>query len=139
MLLHYFPTIKSTARTDCLERSLTETAMHPDNKVIVIGASTGGLSALKHIFTALPADLPAAIFAVLHIGPGESVLPKLLGSVSVLPVVHATDGAQVEAGKVFIAPPDHHLLLEDGHMRLTRSAKENHVRPRSTPCSALPR
>jgi two-component system chemotaxis response regulator CheB len=133
MLLHYFPTIKSTAGIDCLEWSLTEKAMGPDNKVIVIGASTGGLSALKQIFTALPADLPAAIFAVLHIGPGESILPKLLGSVSPLPVVHATDGAQVEAGKVFIAPPDHHLLLEDGRMRLTRTAKENHARPAIDP------
>jgi two-component system chemotaxis response regulator CheB len=133
MLLHCFPTIKSTAGIDCLEWSLTEIAMGPDNKVIVIGASTGGLNALKQIFTALPADLPAAIFAVLHIGPGESILPRLLGSVSPLPVVHATDGAQVEAGKVFIAPPDHHLLLEDGHMRLTRTAKENHARPAIDP------
>lgn len=133
MLLPYFPTIKSTAGTDCLESSLTEIAMGPDNKVIVIGASTGGLSALKQIFAALPADLPAAVFAVLHIGPGESILPRLLGSVSSLPVVHATDGAQVEAGKVFIAPPDHHLLLEDGHMRLSRTARENHVRPAIDP------
>lgn len=98
-----------------------------------MGASTGGLSALKQIFTALPADLPAAIFAVMHIGPGESILPRLLGSVCPLPVAHATDGAQVETGKVYLAPPDHHLLLENGHMRLTHTAKENHARPAIDP------
>lgn len=107
--------------------------MHPPNKVIVIGASTGGLNALRQICSALPVDLPAAIFVVLHIGPNKSILPRVLGPLCPLPVVHATDGAPIEAGKMFVAPPDHHLLLEDGRMRLTRGAKENHARPAIDP------
>jgi two-component system chemotaxis response regulator CheB len=107
--------------------------MRPNNKVIVIGASTGGLNALKKIFSALPADLPAPIFVVLHIGPSESILPKILGMHSKLPVVHATDGAVIESGKIFVAPPDHHLVLEADHMHLSRSARENHARPAIDP------
>jgi two-component system chemotaxis response regulator CheB len=104
-----------------------------DKKMIVIGASSGGVSALKRLLPALPQDLPAAVFIVLHIGPNESILPKVLSKHSALPVMHARDGAPVQAGNVFIAPPDHHLLLEDGHMRLTKSAKENHARPAIDP------
>ena len=107
--------------------------MRANNKVIVIGASTGGLNALKKIFSELPVDLPAPIFVVLHIGPGVSILPKVLGMHSRLPVVHATDGAAIENGKIFIAPPDHHLVLEADHMRLSRSARENHARPAIDP------
>jgi two-component system chemotaxis response regulator CheB len=103
------------------------------NKVIVIGASTGGLSALKQILKALPDDLPAAIFVVLHIGPNESILPRLLGTLCPLPVLEASEGAPIEAGKVYIAPPDRHLLLEERHMRTTRGAKENHARPAIDP------
>jgi two-component system chemotaxis response regulator CheB len=104
-----------------------------NNKLIVIGASAGGVSALKQILSALPPDLPAAVFIVLHIGPNESILPQVLGRQCPLPVMHAADGAPIEAGKVFIAPPDHHLLLGDNHMRLAKGAKENHARPAIDP------
>jgi two-component system chemotaxis response regulator CheB len=107
--------------------------MPTDIKVIVIGASTGGLNALKQILPALPGDLSAAVFIVLHIGASESILPKVLQKASQMPVMHASDGAPIKAGHVFIAPPDHHLILEDGHMRLTRGAKENHARPAIDP------
>lgn len=107
--------------------------MGSHNKVIVIGASTGGLSALKHLFSGLPGDLPASIFVVLHIGPVESILPRLLGAQCKLPVMHATDRAPIESGKIYVAPPDHHLVLETDRMRLSRSAKENHARPAIDP------
>ena len=103
------------------------------NKIIAIGASTGGLRALKQMLPDLPADLPAAVFVVMHIGAGESVLPRVLGSHCKLPVQHATDGAPIESGKVFVAPPDHHLVLEADRMRLSRSARENHARPAIDP------
>ena len=103
------------------------------NKIIAIGASTGGLRALKQMLPDLPADLPAAVFVVMHIGAGESVLPRVLGSHCKLPVQHATDGAPIENGKVFVAPPDHHLVLEADRMRLSRSARENHARPAIDP------
>jgi two-component system chemotaxis response regulator CheB len=107
--------------------------MDVHNKIIAIGASTGGLRALKQILPDLPADLRAAVFVVLHIGAGESILPRVLGAHCKLPVLHATDGAPIESGKVYVAPPDHHMLLEADRMRLTRSAKENHARPAIDP------
>jgi two-component system chemotaxis response regulator CheB len=107
--------------------------MRPNNKIIVIGTSTGGLNALKEIFSGLPPDLPAPVFVVLHIGRSESILPRVLGPHSLLPVVHAIDGAAIESGKIFVAPPDHHLVLEADRMRLSRSARENHARPAIDP------
>jgi two-component system chemotaxis response regulator CheB len=107
--------------------------MRPNNKIIVIGASAGGLNALKEIFSGLPPDLPAPVFVVLHIGSGKSILPGVLGPHSLLPVVQATDGAAIESGKIFVAPPDHHLVLEAERMRLSRSARENHARPAIDP------
>lgn len=107
--------------------------MNPNNKVIVIGASTGGINALKEIFSGLPADLPAAILVVLHIGANTSLLPRVFAPHSKLPVLHAKDGAPIETGKIFVAPADYHLMIDGQHMRLVRSAKENHARPAIDP------
>jgi two-component system chemotaxis response regulator CheB len=97
---------------------------------IVIGASAGGVQALSTLVTALPADLPAAVFIVLHI-PAEvpSFLPGILSRESLLPVAHAVNGEKIERGRVYVAPPDLHLLLEDGYIRLVRGPKENLHRP----------
>lgn len=103
------------------------------NKIIAIGASTGGVRALKQMLPDLPADLPAAVFIVLHIGAGDSILPRVLGAHCKLPVLHGTDGAPIENGKVFVAPPDHHLVIDGDRMRLSHSARENHVRPAIDP------
>lgn len=103
------------------------------NKIIAIGASTGGVRALKQILPGLPADMPAAVFIVLHIGAGNSILPSVLGAHCKLPVLHGTDGALIENGKVFVAPPDHRLVIDGDRMRLSRSARENHARPAIDP------
>ena len=98
--------------------------------IIVIGASAGGVQALSKLVAALPGDLAAAVFIVLHI-PAElpSFLPGILSRGSLLPVAHALNGEKIERGRVYVAPPDQHLLLEDGHVKLVRGPKENLHRP----------
>src|SRR3712207_5085083 len=82
----------------------------------------------------LPPDLPAAVFVVVHVlEAAPSVLPRLLDRVGPLRAVHPEDGDPIEAGRIFVAPPDHHLLLERGRVRVTRGPKENRHRPAVDP------
>lgn len=101
--------------------------------LIVIGASTGGLAALRKIFSRLPADFPAPILVVMHIGSMESVLPAILSSSTDLPVRHAANEVPLQAGTILIGPSDYHLLVEDSHVRLSHGPKENHARPAIDP------
>src|SRR6185437_16817676 len=97
---------------------------------IVIGASAGGVQALTRLVSTLPENLPAAVFIVLHVpSNAPSLLPEILARESSLPVVHAVDGEPIERGKIYVAPPDHHLLLENDRVKLVRGPKENFHRP----------
>ena len=103
-------------------RSLTD--------VIVVGASAGGVEALSDLAGRLPADLPAAVLIVLHIpAHSESVLPRILSRRGRLPAVHPRDGEALRPGHIYIAPPDYHLLVQKGRVRLTRGPAENGHRP----------
>jgi two-component system, chemotaxis family, protein-glutamate methylesterase/glutaminase len=106
----------------------------PGHDIIVVGASAGGVEALVTLGRTLSEDLPAAIFVVLHI-PAEvpSMLPRLLSRSGSLLAVHAIDGAAIEYGRIYVAPPDHHLLVERGKMRVVRGPKENRHRPAVDP------
>ena len=103
--------------------------------VVVIGTSSGGVEALIEIARGLPADLPAAVFAVIHFPEGTpSLLPRILGRAGPLKAVHPEDGEAVRPGKIYAAPPGFHLLVENaggpmGRVRLGRGPKENHHRP----------
>ena len=102
----------------------------PHRSVVVIGASAGGVAALVALVKALPPDFPAPICVVLHLpADSPSLLPQLLGAASALPVRHPRDGEIVRAGVIYLAPPDHHLLLEDDRVLVTRGPKENRFRP----------
>ena len=97
---------------------------------IVIGASAGGVQALTKLVAELPAGLPAAVFIVLHIpSNAPSLLPCILSRDAHLPVAHAETGEKITPGKVYVAPPDHHLLIEDTHVKLVHGPKENLHRP----------
>ena len=97
---------------------------------IVIGASAGGVKALVEIVSQLPADLPAAVFIVLHIPPDfPSLLPAILGRESNLVVAHAKNGEEITSGHVYVATPDHHLLIEKSHVKLVHGPRENLHRP----------
>lgn len=101
--------------------------------MIVIGASAGGVEALRTMVAALPADLSAALFIVLHVGSHRSELPWLLDRLGGLPARHPDDGDIIEAGHIYIAPPDHHMLIEPGRISLTKGPRENWARPAIDP------
>ena len=106
----------------------------PNRDIIVMGASAGGLSAFNRIIKQLPEQLNAAVFIVWHISPNSpSILPQILNRAGKLKAKHPADGESIEMGKIYVAPPDHHLLLEVGRMRLTKGPKENRFRPAIDP------
>jgi two-component system chemotaxis response regulator CheB len=98
--------------------------------LVVIGASAGGVETLRRVVAGLPTDLPAAVCIVVHIAPGSpSALPKILARAGPLPCRSAQDGQALRPGEILVAPPDHHLEVEDGHVRLTIGPRENGHRP----------
>ena len=102
--------------------------------LIVIGASAGGIEALQHLLAALPKDLDAAILIVLHTSRHSgSVLPEILQRASRLDAVHPEDNTPIEKGKIYIAPPDYHMLVEDGVLRVIQGPRENLHRPAIDP------
>ncbi len=101
--------------------------------IIVIGASAGGVEAIGKLVAALPPDLDAALFVVLHIGTHKSELPFLLNQPGNLPASHAVNGEPIDRGHIYVAPPDHHMVLEQGVIRLTRGPRENWARPAVDP------
>ncbi len=106
----------------------------PGKDIVVIGASAGGIDAVRTILTALPRDFPGSIFIVIHTAPNSpGLLDMIFDKVSLLPVVPAENDDRIVPGRVYVAPPDHHLLLEPGKVRLTRGPKENRFRPAVDP------
>jgi len=98
--------------------------------VVVIGASAGGVSALVELVRSLPRDFPAAIFVVLHVPPyATSRLPEILSRSGPLPAVHPRDGDPIETGKIYVAPPDYHLLMDEDKISVKKGPKENRFRP----------
>jgi two-component system, chemotaxis family, protein-glutamate methylesterase/glutaminase len=98
--------------------------------LIVVGASAGGVEALRDFVGGLPADLPAAVLAVLHLpSGGVSALGAILDRSGPLPAVSATHGAPLEAGHIYTAVADHHLMVVDSRIALTRGPTENGHRP----------
>ena len=101
--------------------------------LVVVGASAGGVGALLLLASTLPTTFPWPILVVLHIGGHRSLLPQLLSSRGLLPAAHAQHGERLAGGHIYVAPPDHHLLVEDGHIRLTKGPKEHFTRPAIDP------
>lgn len=98
--------------------------------IIVIGASAGGVMAIRRLLSMLPSRMPAALFVALHRAPSAiDSLSNVLTRHSSLPAHGAFDGDRIRHGEVFVAPPDMHLVVERGVTRLERSPRENHTRP----------
>jgi two-component system chemotaxis response regulator CheB len=98
--------------------------------LIAVGASAGGVSALQDFVAGLPGDLPAAVLVVLHLPPrSASSLATILDRAGPLPVTPAVHGGALEAGRIYTAVPDHHLLAVDTHAALSRGPTENGSRP----------
>src|SRR4051812_603973 len=94
--------------------------------IIVIGASAGGFEAMKRLVAALPSDLHAAIFIVWHISPDiRGVLPEVLNKQKTIFASNAIDNEPIVYNRIYVAPPDRHLVLDNGCVRVTRGPKEN--------------
>jgi two-component system chemotaxis response regulator CheB len=99
-----------------------------------MGGSAGAVEGMSQIVAGLPADLPAAVFVVVHFPAySTSVLPRILTRSGHLRAVHPADGDPIEHGTIYVAPPDHHLLVERGRVRLSRGPRENGHRPSVDP------
>jgi two-component system chemotaxis response regulator CheB len=108
--------------------------MPPRRAIVVVGASAGGLDPLRALLRGLPGDLPAAVLVVLHIpATGGSALPRILDRSGPLPADTAVDGEPIKPGRVYVAPPDQHLLVVGDTVRLSRGARRNGVRPAADP------
>jgi two-component system chemotaxis response regulator CheB len=102
--------------------------------IVAIGASAGGVAALKQLIGALPADYRGALFVVMHISPeAHSELPSILARAGPLPAVHATNRMPIQHGRIHVAPPDYHLLVERGLVRVVQGPRENRHRPAIDP------
>jgi two-component system chemotaxis response regulator CheB len=101
--------------------------------IIVVGASAGGVEALSAVVADLPTDLPAAILVVLHVSRGRSVLPEILTRAGPLPARHPVDLERLLYGRIYVAPPDQHMTLEEDRIRLQHGPTENGVRPAIDP------
>jgi two-component system chemotaxis response regulator CheB len=112
-------------------QAMSKTSGHD---IIAIGASAGGVEALSELVSRLPGDLRAALFVALHVpSHGTSVLPEILDRKGSIRAAHAVDGETIRAGRIYVAPPDHHLLVHRGVVRLSRGPRENGVRPAVDP------
>lgn len=102
--------------------------------MIAIGASLGGVDSLQTLVSHFDAGLPAAVLIVLHLSPNRrSHLARILAAASALPVSEAVDGEHLRAGHVYVAPPDHHMVVRDSSIALERGPRENRVRPAIDP------
>ncbi|HET7849542.1 MAG TPA: chemotaxis protein CheB [Pseudolabrys sp.] len=101
--------------------------------IIAVGASQGGVHALTALVSGFPADIPAAILIVQHIGPRPSFLPDILSKAGPLPAIHPPNAKPLARGRIFVAPPDHHMTVLDGVVRISRGPRENWARPAIDP------
>ncbi len=102
--------------------------------IIVVGASAGGVEALQEFVATLPGDFPGSVFISVHFPErGTSVLPRILSRAGKLVADHARNGEPIVPGRIYVAPPDHHLLFDKRSLRVIRGPKENGNRPAIDP------
>lgn len=105
-----------------------------NHDIVVVGSSAGGIEALKQLVSRLPAELPAAICIAQHIAADSpGLLAGIIARDAHLPTALATDRMPLELGTILVAPPDRHLLIERGYVRVVRGPRENLHRPSIDP------
>ena len=110
---------------------MARTAEPQATHVVAVVGSAGGIGALKVVLGGLPADLDASVLAIIHLMPAApSLLPAILARATPLRVEQGVDGAPLERGVVWVAPPDAHMLVDEHEtIRLDWSELVHHVRP----------
>jgi two-component system chemotaxis response regulator CheB len=105
--------------------------------IIAVGGSLGGIDAAKHLLAALPTDFPAAVFITIHVGSsGLNAMAKVLGGRSTISAKTAVDGEPVQAGQIYVAPADHHLMVLGDIVRLGAARAKTWLAPPSILCFA---
>ena len=99
--------------------------------IVAIAASAGGITALGHVLGGLPPGFPVPVVVVQHLDPRhKTIIAEVLGRRAKLPVVLATDGERAQPGTIYVAPPNHHLLVEaEGVLVLSSSELVHFLRP----------
>jgi two-component system chemotaxis response regulator CheB len=98
--------------------------------VLVVGGSAGAIEALVELVAGLPAALPACVLVTVHVrGDTRSSLPRILARAGTLPAAHARHGEPLQRGRIYVAPPDFHLLAAHGIARLSSGPRVNRHRP----------
>ncbi len=106
-----------------------------NSRLIVVGASAGGMDALKKLVSKIPSDFPAPVFIVNHMGAhttGEALV-KVLNENGTLPCQHAQDQQVFKSGHIYLAPSDQHMLIVKDKILITKGARENRSRPAIDP------
>lgn len=106
-------------------------AQSPPHRVVVLGCSMGGMSAMEHLFATLPSDFPLPIVAAQHrYRTSGEALPAFLRRHTRLDVVDASDKQWIRPGHVYLAPADYHLLVDrNGELSLSVDAAVAYSRP----------
>jgi len=141
ILDHPFSTVKGWAASGILTETLCWTRLSCFNKtmktpvrMVVVGTSAGGLTALQELLRGIPDDINAAIFIVQHTSPeGPGLLPEILRVRSSLRVAHALNQEPIRRGRVYVAPPNRHMVLAEKQVWITAGPRENHSRPAIDP------
>lgn len=106
----------------------------PRIEAVVLGGSAGGIEALERVLARLPDAFAAPVLVALHVSPrGVSVLPRILSRAGPLQAAHARHGEALVPGRVYVAPPNHHLVVDDHGVVLSRGPQENGHRPAIDP------
>jgi two-component system chemotaxis response regulator CheB len=129
-----FSFVLSTRRETFRIESEMVTQAVQKRDIIVIGGSAGALDPLRTLLAHLLGDLPATLFVVIHI-PSDfpSLLPEILSRAGPLRAIHPCDGQRIERSMIYVSPPDHHLLVDNGIIRVVHGQRENHHRPAIDP------
>ena len=99
-----------------------------------MGASAGGIPPIQRVLSALPSDFPACVLVAIHTAAeGPRLLSDVISRASELPVAYAVDGDPIRKSRVYVAPPDRHLLLDKNRIRVTAGPRENRHRPAIDP------
>src|SRR5690349_1909712 len=100
------------------------------SRIVAVGASMGGVETLSKLVSSLPEDFKAPLLVVMHTAAdGPGLLPEILRRAGRLPAKHAAEGDRIAPGKIYVAPPDQHLVVDDGRLRLSRGPMVNRSRP----------